>query len=50
MGNQRRTRLAIVQPQEPEDRAVEAGQQDQEVGQQPTREDPTVSPSQHQGN
>ena len=39
-----------VQPQEPEDRAREAGQQDQEAGQQPAREDPTVSQSQRQGN
>ena len=31
-GNQRRTRFATVQPQEQEDVAGEAGQQDQEVG------------------
>ena len=33
VGNQRRTQFVTVQPQEPEDRAGEAGQQDQEAGQ-----------------
>ena len=50
VGNQRRMRFATVQPQEPKDKAGEAGQQDQEAGQQPARQDPIVSQSQRQGN
>ena len=49
-GNQRRTRFATVQPQEPEVMAGEAGQQDQEAVQQTARQDTTVSQSQRQGN
>ena len=47
-GNQRRTRFAAVQPQG--DCAGEAGQQDQEAGQQPAVQDTTASQSQRPGN
>ena len=43
VGNQGRTRFAVVQPHEPEDMVGEAGQQDQEAGQQSAKTDPTVS-------
>ena len=35
VGNQHRTRFVTVRPQEPEDKAGEAGQREQEAGQQP---------------
>ena len=48
-GNQRRTRFAVVQPQE-QDSEVMADQQGQESAQQADRSDPTASRNQSSGN